>query len=238
MQENIPARTQQNLAVKAPQLRIVVWMASALIITAISVDVSEMVITWVGLLVVGSILSNVLSFCATVMFFIWFGTLGVKMTNSPAKLASSIITVIVENVPGFDAVPLLSWVWTIGVIFMIAFSRMEDKGKEPSIMGAVTEIFTFASPAGIVINNTIGSSVRNMRMRKNRAIMEAEERRTMNDERESVENEIDRGEAVGQEVSPSRATIQMTKDVRSGSFVASKGNRPSPQNSNSIRKAA
>lgn len=125
--------------------RIKDWMGRGLVITALCIDLAEFGITWIGILVVGSVLSELLSIMAWVLFWIWFLVLGVSMSANTKRFAVSIITVIVEIIPGFDAIPLLSYAWTVGMITTVGMVRMEDRGEEPTILGGILEFFTYGS---------------------------------------------------------------------------------------------
>jgi len=46
-------------------------------------------------------------------------------------------------VPGLDAIPILSWAWTAGMILTVIMTRMEDNGEEPSITGALKKITSY-----------------------------------------------------------------------------------------------
>ena len=52
--------------------RIKLWMGGALIIFALCVDLTELVITWLGFVAVGGILSSIVSVVAGFIFWIWF----------------------------------------------------------------------------------------------------------------------------------------------------------------------
>ncbi len=119
--------------------RIKIWMAWALIISALLTDLAEMFITWLGIIFVGGLISEIIAFVATVAFGVWFLILGVPFTSNTKKLTLSIVTIIVELIPGFDAVPVLAFGWTIGMVITIGMTRMEDKGEEPSITGGLLE---------------------------------------------------------------------------------------------------
>ncbi|MFA6269664.1 MAG: hypothetical protein WC657_00425 [Candidatus Paceibacterota bacterium] len=110
------------------KMRIKGWMAVALITFAVMVDLSELVITWLGLVVVGGLISTVISAIAGFIFWIWYMLLGVKALSSPKNFAVRIITFVGELIPFLDAIPFLSFLWTIGTIITVLMIRAEDKG--------------------------------------------------------------------------------------------------------------
>lgn len=105
------------------------WMAVALVVFAICVDLAEVAITWLGFVVVGGILSSVLSTIAGFVFWVWFLILGVPALSNPKQFAVRAITFVGELIPFFDAIPLLSFLWTIGTIVVVVMIRSEDKGN-------------------------------------------------------------------------------------------------------------
>lgn len=108
--------------------RIKVWMAAALIIFAVCVDLAELAVTWLGLVVIGGVLSSVISVLAGFVFWIWFLLLGVPVLSSPKHFAVRSVTFVGEIMPFFDAIPLVSFLWTIGTITTVLMIRSEDKG--------------------------------------------------------------------------------------------------------------
>lgn len=129
-------------------------MGWALIITALCVDLAEMAITWVGFIAVGGILSEILALVAGFGFWVWFSILGVSMSSNTKRFAVGIASFLIEIIPGFDAIPLLSWMWTLGMIFTVIMTRMEDEGETPSLSGALKKVQSYASanPANIVVS--------------------------------------------------------------------------------------
>ena len=118
-------------------------MGWALIVSAMCVDLAQLGITWIGVVVVGGILSKILSVAAGFGFWMWFQMLGVSMSSNTRKMAVSIVSAAVEMVPGLDAIPILSWAWTAGMILTVIMTRMEDNGEEPSITGALKKITSY-----------------------------------------------------------------------------------------------
>lgn len=105
--------------------RIKVWMGACIIAVAFFLDLFEMVTTWLG---IGIVMSIIIAPCATLMFWIWYKILGVPFLASPKKFATLAITSFVEIIPAFDAIPILSWGWTIGAIILVVMVRAEDSG--------------------------------------------------------------------------------------------------------------
>ncbi|OHA94131.1 MAG: hypothetical protein A3E02_02005 [Candidatus Zambryskibacteria bacterium RIFCSPHIGHO2_12_FULL_38_34] len=108
--------------------RIKLWMGGALIIFALCVDLTELVITWLGFVAVGGILSSIVSVVAGFIFWIWFMLLGVPAFSNPKQFAVRAVTFVGEIIPLFDAIPFLSFLWTIGTIAAVLMVRSEDKG--------------------------------------------------------------------------------------------------------------
>lgn len=105
--------------------RIKIWMGACIILVALFIDLFETLTTWLG---IGIVFSPIISVCATVLFWIWYKILYVPFIASPKKFATLAITSFVEIIPGLDAIPLLSFGWTIGAIIMVIMVRAEDSG--------------------------------------------------------------------------------------------------------------
>lgn len=143
---------------------------------AFLVDLAELLITYVGVVWVGGLLSLILSAVATVGLGLILMLYGV---NSPARTASGlkatgqstvkmlviIATVIGENLPFLDAIPILSWLWTIGMIMLIGTTRIEDRGESPTFFGSLAEGLNVLSEITSVAMApfTLGSSALSMR---------------------------------------------------------------------------
>lgn len=108
--------------------RIKTWMAVCLIIFAISVDLTEFLTTWLGLVQLGGLLSTIISSVAGFIFWIWYLILGVPAISNPKQFVVRFSTFIIEIIPFIDAIPFISWAWTIGTIVTIIMTRSEDKG--------------------------------------------------------------------------------------------------------------
>lgn len=143
-----PAYRPQQIRVEDefdPNRRIATWMIPLLVGLALIVDLAELLGTYLGIVVVGF----VIGIAATAMFQFIFDILKVDYTSNTKLFATSIITVVCEIIPGLDAFPFW-FVWTLGMIFIIVFVRMEDRGQQPTILGALGRIATFATPIGFV----------------------------------------------------------------------------------------
>jgi len=128
--------------------RIKLWMAWIMLISALVVDLIELGLTYTG---IGIIFAELLAICASLVFWIWFLVLGVSYSSNTKRFMTSIIMYIGELVPGLDAVPFW-FLWTFGMLFIIMLTRMEDRGEEPTILGAFKRIGAWASvPAGVGI---------------------------------------------------------------------------------------
>lgn len=92
-----------------------------LISVAVVVDGIQFLLT---LTVLGSILSTLVTFFASIMFFLVFLLLGVKYTGKGGgvKLASMLGASVTELVPFLNAVPA----WTAGVVAVIVQERLAE----------------------------------------------------------------------------------------------------------------
>lgn len=123
-----PIRSYSDNLEEEKRERIKDWMAVALVTFAFCVDLSEFVITWLGFVKIGGILTMVVSAIAQFIFWLWYLLLGVPAISNPKQFATRLGTFLVEIIPFFDALPLLSWGWTFGTIATIIITRSEDKG--------------------------------------------------------------------------------------------------------------
>jgi hypothetical protein len=114
--------------------RIKIWMGVCLVLVAFSIDTLEMIFDFIF---IGAIINPVMAFGAAFLFWLWFQILGVPYTTSPKRLATQCITFIVETIPFLDAIPFLSFLWTIGMILTVYLTWAEDKG---GIIGKATNI--------------------------------------------------------------------------------------------------
>lgn len=119
--------------------RIKIWMAACLIVVAVSIDLFEMLLTWLG---IGVIITPVIVPCVTLIFWIWYKLLDIPFVSSPKNFANITTTSLFELIPGLDAIPFISFGWTIGTIIMIITVRSEDKG---GALGQISKIATTAA---------------------------------------------------------------------------------------------
>lgn len=102
--------------------RIKVWMAAALILTAVSIDLFEALL---NILVIGEFLSPIISICADLIFWMWFKMLGVNFTKDPKNLIAMGSQAIIGLMPGINTLPEL----TLGVTSIVIFTRIVDKSN-------------------------------------------------------------------------------------------------------------
>ncbi len=93
--------------------------------TALCIDLFEMLLTWLG---IGVFITPVVVPCITLIFWIWYKILDIPFVSNPKNFANLAITSLFELIPGLDAIPLISFGWTIGAIIMVIMVRAEDKG--------------------------------------------------------------------------------------------------------------
>ncbi len=138
--------------------RIKIWMAYCLIVFAVMIDFAELGTTYIGVVVIGGILSNLIAAFATTVFWIWFLILGVPYSANTKRFGVMVVTHVAEYVPVADALPFW-FMWTIGMAVTIGMVRMEDKGEKPTILGGILEILSITAPSpGISILKKITSS--------------------------------------------------------------------------------
>ena len=130
MEENSP-QTQNKTPLKRPMMqrveleekkeRIPLWLGACMVIVAACIDIFEAVL---DVLLIGEVLSPVISVCADVGFWIWFKIRGVDFTKNPKNLAAMGIQALIGITPGLDILPEL----TLGVLVIVLTTRSEDKG--------------------------------------------------------------------------------------------------------------
>lgn len=116
--------------------RIKTWVAACIVIVALCIDLFEMLLTWLG---IGFFITPVIVPCVTLIFWIWYKILDVPFVSSPKNFANLTITSLFELIPGLDAIPLISFGWTVGAIIMVIMVRAEDKG---GILGEISNMAT------------------------------------------------------------------------------------------------
>lgn len=103
--------------------RIKIWMGALLVVTALTIDLLEFLLEWLG---IGLVLSPIISVGAAFLFWLWFKLLDVSFVGSPKKFATQAVTSLAEVIPGLDAIG--GFIWTIGTLVMVIIVRAEDKG--------------------------------------------------------------------------------------------------------------
>ncbi|KKQ77633.1 MAG: hypothetical protein A3A96_03135 [Candidatus Zambryskibacteria bacterium RIFCSPLOWO2_01_FULL_39_39] len=121
------------------KMRIKIWMGWALIISAICVDLVELLGGYISFEIIATIVGWVASF----VFWVWFLILGVPYSSNTKKFVMAIIMNLLEIIPGLDAIPVW-FLWTLGMVTIVGMVRMEDKGEKPSIIGGFLEGFALA----------------------------------------------------------------------------------------------
>ncbi len=101
--------------------RIKTWMLVAMGTTALSIDGFNALL---NLVVIGEVLSSIISVAATLAFTIWFWMLGVSFVKSPKKLAAMGGQAIIGLIPVLNTLPEL----TVGVLATALMTMAEDKG--------------------------------------------------------------------------------------------------------------
>ena len=109
------------------KMRIKIWMGWALIISAICVDLVELLGGYISFEIIATIVGWVASF----VFWVWFLILGVPYSSNTKKFVMAIIMNLLEIIPGLD-------------VTIVGMVRMEDKGEKPSIIGGFLEGFALA----------------------------------------------------------------------------------------------
>jgi hypothetical protein len=120
--------------------RIKIWMGWALIITALCVDLIELLGGYISFELIGTFAGFIASF----VFWVWFLILGVPYSSNTKRFAMALITNVGEVIPGLDAIPFW-FLWTAGMIIIVGMVRMEDKGENPTILGGIREGLTVLS---------------------------------------------------------------------------------------------
>lgn len=112
------------------QHRIKLWVGAALVLTAFSADLLEMLLEWLG---VGLVINVVTTPAYAFLFWLWFKMLDVPFIASPKKFFTLAATCLAEIIPALDA--LGGFFWTLGTLIIVVMVRMEDKG---GVVGAVS----------------------------------------------------------------------------------------------------
>lgn len=130
--------------------RISFTMAWMLFVSALLVDLAEMIITWLGLVVVGGLITSIISTVAAVLFGVWFSILNVNQSSNTKVFFTGLVTVLIEILPFIDLAPILAFAWSGGMIITVGLVRMEDRGEEPTIQGAIREFSAMSSVQGFI----------------------------------------------------------------------------------------
>jgi len=128
------------------KMRIKIWMGWALIISAIIVDLIELLGGYISFEIIGTFAGWLASF----VFWIWFLILGVPYSSNTKRFVMAIIMNVIEIIPGLDAIPFL-FMWTLGMVIIVGMVRMEDKGEKPSIFGGFFEGFAVAETLNPIV---------------------------------------------------------------------------------------
>ncbi len=110
--------------------RIKWWMAGCLVAVAVTIDLIQLLLT---LVVVGAVISPIITIGATMLFWTWYKMLGISFVTNPKQIATLTTQFFGELIPVVDVLPL----WTIGTIVTIVITNSEDKG---GLLGKVTSI--------------------------------------------------------------------------------------------------
>ncbi|MCI5108676.1 MAG: hypothetical protein MRY49_02410 [Candidatus Pacebacteria bacterium] len=105
-----------------------------MIATAFVYDLWELVLDWLGNLLVAvfgaGLFFYAINLCGSIfiafLFWTWFNIKGVPIFESPKKFLTSTIAGIGEQIPILDSIGFFGW--TVGVILLVAISRSEDRG--------------------------------------------------------------------------------------------------------------
>ena len=103
--------------------RIKLWMGAALVITALTIDLLEMLLEWLG---IGLVMTFAFAPAGTFLFWLWFKLLDVPFIASPKKFFTLAATNLAEIIPALDA--LGGFFWTLGTLIIVIMVRLEDKG--------------------------------------------------------------------------------------------------------------
>lgn len=103
--------------------RIKVWMGVAMIVVALTVDIVELVLEWLG---IGMVTNVVTTPAFTFIFWLWFLMLGIPFMASPKRFFVFLAQCLAEIIPALDAVG--GFFWTAGTIILVLMVRAEDKG--------------------------------------------------------------------------------------------------------------
>ncbi|MEK7642411.1 MAG: hypothetical protein AAB392_01310 [Patescibacteria group bacterium] len=125
--------------------RIKLWVAWFLCIVALVVDIIELVLFYLGDGLLVGLIGEIVAIGASFVFWVWFLILGVSYSSNTKRFMSSIVTYVLELIPALDGIPFWFF-WTMGMALIITLTRMEDRGQEPTISGALGRMFAWTNP--------------------------------------------------------------------------------------------
>jgi len=125
--------------------RIKLWMAWCLMIAAIVVDLVELIGGYISF----EIIASGVGIAAAAAFGFWFNILQVPYSGNTKRFVVSIVMNMGEVIPGLDAMPFW-FLWSVGMLLIITLTRMEDRGEEPTILGALRRITVWTSPTALI----------------------------------------------------------------------------------------
>lgn len=102
--------------------RIPLWLGICMVVVAACIDIFEAVL---DVLLIGEVLSPVISVCADMGFWIWFKMRGVQFTKDPKNFMAMGIQALIGLMPGLNILPEL----TLGVLSIVIFTRITDKSN-------------------------------------------------------------------------------------------------------------
>jgi hypothetical protein len=93
-----------------------------LAVSIIFIDGPQIFIEWTG---VGLLFSWIPSILGGLIFYFWFKLKGVNFV-SPKKALTYAGSLLIDIIPGSDALLVTSFNWAIAIIILVAISRVED----------------------------------------------------------------------------------------------------------------
>lgn len=109
--------------ITAENARIKNWEAILMIVICfLFFDLLQFVLDW---LIIGIAINWIISIFAWLTIFFWFQLKGISFMN-PARLVTMLATALVDFIPGNAWLIITGFPWTVGVIVLLALSRVED----------------------------------------------------------------------------------------------------------------
>lgn len=112
--------------------RIPLWLGACMVVVAACIDIFEAIL---DVLLIGEVLSPIISVCADIIFWIWFKTRGVQFTKDPKNFMAMGIQALIGLTPGLDILPEL----TLGVLSIVVFTRIVDKSNALAKVAGATQ---------------------------------------------------------------------------------------------------